>query len=522
MPGLGGSYSEGIIGYPRYLNPVLAAANDADQDLSRVIFSGLLKLDTNGGLIPDLAESYSIGENGKVYDFFLRRDALWHDGMPVTADDVIFTIQTIQNPDYRSPLRVNWAGIDVEKLDDYTIRFHLKNAYAPFPYNATFGILPKHIWQNISAADFALNERNLKPVGSGPYVFQQLEKNKDGAITSIGLSSSKNYYFNGPFIQYLTFRFYADENKAVAALRKSEVQGLSFLSPANYADVKNNFRSGINIFELSMPRYFSLFINQSQSKALAEKNVRVALATAIDKQKLIDDVLNGFGQKIDSPFIPGMLGYSDQVKTYNFDTERAKNLLDGSGWIDSNGDGIREKTEKGKEPVALEFSIVTTPWQELSQTAEFLKNTWGEIGAKITIETKETSALVQENIRPRQYQMLLFGELLNIDPDPFAFWHSSQKKDPGQNLSVYENAKVDAILQDARQDLDPASRAKKYQEFSQLIAEDLPAIFLYAPDYLYPISDSIRGADLKILVTPSDRFSQIENWYIKTTRAWKK
>jgi len=516
-PALSGSYSEGIIGSPHYLNPLLSpASGDADMDLAHVIFSSLFKYDGQGNLIPELAERYAIGEEGKFYDVFLRQNAFWHDGRQVTADDVIFTMQIIQNRDYDTPLRLNWLGIETEKIDQYTIRFKIKNAYATFPHNLTFGILPKHIWQNVSPSEFALNERNLKPIGSGPYVFSELEKNKDGQIVSVKLQANSNYYLSGPFIKDLIFKFYPDEDKALAALRKSEIQGISYLSPKNQSGLSAGFKNGLNILQIRMPRYFSLFINQTASKALSDKNVRQALAHAIDKNKLITEIFHGFGQKIDSPILAGMTGYSDQIKIYEFDVEKAKNILQTAGWTDANNDGVREKGEEN-----LELTITTIPWPELAQTANLISDFWKEIGVKTTIETKEATSLIQENIRPRQYQILLFGELLNIDPDLFAFWHSSQKKDPGQNLSLYENAQVDAILQDARQDLDPASRAKKYEQFSQILAEDLAAIFLYAPDYLYPSSSQIKGIDLKILNSPSDRFSQIENWYLTTKRVWK-
>jgi peptide/nickel transport system substrate-binding protein len=516
VPSRGGSYTEGIIGSLRYLNPVLSPANDADRDLVKVIFSSLLKYDSQGNLIPDLAERYAIGDEGKTYEVFLKKNAYWHDGKQVTADDVVFTLKIIQDADFRSPLRVNCAGIDVEKIDDFAVRLKLKNAYAPFLYNLTFGILPKHLWQNISASDFALNERNLKPIGSGPYVFNQLEKNKDGTIKSVSLTASKNFYLDGPYIADLTFKFYADEDKAIAALQKSEVKGLSYISPNNYSVIDKNPKDIFNIYEIRLPRYFALFFNQAQSKALADKNVRTALAQALDKEKLVNDVLLGFGEKVDSPIISGMIGFSADIKTYDFDMEAASSTLVGAGWIDKNEDGVREKDDQN-----LEFTLSTIPWEELVNTAEFLKDAWAAIGVKVNIEIKESANLVQENIRPRQYQALLFGELLNIDPDPFAFWHSSQVKDPGQNLSLYENAQIDAILQDARQDLDAASRANKYQQFNQIISSDLPAIFLYAPDYLYPVSNALSGVDFKIIATPSERFSQIEKWYVSTRRAWR-
>jgi peptide/nickel transport system substrate-binding protein len=226
-----------------------------------------------------------------------------------------------------------------------------------------------------------------------------------------------------------------------------------------------------------------------------------------------------------------MLGYSSDIKIYEFDIEKAKDILEKNGWVDKDNDGIREKVlEKGKDPTKLEFILTTIDWPELKTAAQFLKDSWQKVGISANIEASDALTVQQENIKPRQYQILLFGELLNIDPDPFSFWHSSQQKDPGLNLAVYSNSKVDAILQDARQDLDPVSRGKKYEQFSQIIIDDLPAIFLYSPDYLYPVSNQIKGVDFKIapqengngrLFVPSDRFSEIEKWYFKTKRVWE-
>lgn len=517
-PALGESYTEGIIGAPRYLNPVLSpATGDADRDLSRVIFSGLLKYDGQGNLIGDLAERYAIGDSGKIYDVFLRQNVFWHDGQKLTADDVLFTIQIIQNRDYDSPLRLNWLGIEAEKIDQYTVRFKIKNAYATFPHNLTFGLLPKHIWQDIAPAEFALNEHNLKPIGSGPYVFGSMGKNENGQIMVIKLKASKKYYLAGPYIKDLIFKFYSDEEKALAALRKAEIFGLSYLSPKNQPTLVGSFRNSLDIQAVKMPRYFALFFNQTMRKALSDKNVRLALAHAIDKEKLIADVFFDFGQKADSPIIEGMAGFSEQIKTYEYDLEKAKNILQSAGWIDANSDGIREKDGE-----SLELTLTTAPWPELTQTADLISGFWQQIGVKTNIETKETSSLIAENIRPRQYQILLFGEFLNTDPDPFAFWHSSQAKDPGQNLSLFSNAQADAILQDSRQDLNNDSRAKKLQQFNQIVTDDLPAIFLYAPNYLYPTNSQIKRLNVEILNSPSDRFSQIEDWYIKEKRVWKR
>jgi peptide/nickel transport system substrate-binding protein len=395
--------------------------------------------------------------------------------------------------------------------------------------NLSVGIIPKHVWQNISFVDFPLSERNLKPIGSGPYFFKKIERNKDGTVKTLELEAFRDFYLDGPYLAQVILKFFENENEALASWRKGEIQGINYVSPENYTTAKNRQNNGVNIYSLSLPRTFSLFLNQELQKGLSDKNVRLALAHAIDKNELVKQVLGGFGQPIHSPIPPGMLGYSNEIKIYEYDVEKAKEILEENGWLDKDEDGILEKVmEKGKEPVNLEFTITTISWPELASAAEFVKQSWEKIGIKVNVEANDAVSVQQENIKPRHYQILLFGEVLNIDPDPFSFWHSSQKKDPGLNIALYDNSKIDAILQDARQDIDPASRAKKYEDFSKAVVEDLPAIFLYSPSYLYPLSSQIKGVGFKKapenpegkIFMPSDRFSEIERWFMKTKRSW--
>ena len=243
-PEIGGQYREGILGQPRYINPVLAQTNDTDRDLVRLIYSSLFKYNGQGELIPDLAESYALGENGLVYDIFLKENLLWHDGEPLTADDLIFTIRTIQNPEYKSPLRNNWQSVEIEKIDQRTVRFKLKNAYAPFLHNLTVGILPKHLWAGISAQNFPLALYNLKPVGSGPYKFKESTRDEAGKIESITLTRFKDFYLTdsigrqGPFIKEFVLKFYDNQDGLIKDYRQRKIDGLSFISPANLSELK--------------------------------------------------------------------------------------------------------------------------------------------------------------------------------------------------------------------------------------------------------------------------------------------
>lgn len=517
-PDQGGSFDIALTGSPRFLNPVLAPANETDRNLDNLIFSSLMKYDGQGNLIPSAADKYAIGDNGKVYEVTLQKDILWHDGQPLTTDDIIFTIQTIQNPDYKSPLLSLWQGVEVEKVDNLTVRFRIKGAFAPFMHNLTFGILPRHLWENIPASQFALHELNLKPIGSGPYKFTKLQKDSKGAVKVITLDAFNKYFAGQTYISTLTFKFYSTESDCYAAYKKGEVKSFGFLSVKNFAELKNKPNHNLKIYSISLPRYFAVFFNQTQNKFLADKTIRQALAFATDKKTIIQEVFGGYGQEIDSPLVPGTIGYSDQIKKYDFAPEHAKNILAAAGWKDVDNDGV---LEIGKNNEKLEISLTTVDWPELAQTASLLQKQWTQIGVKIDLNIKETSQAQNEIIKPRQYQALLFGEVLGIEPNFYSFWHSSQKKEAGFNLSLYENPTADKLISTALEDFDNNSRSQKYQQIVNLITEDLPAIFLFSPDFLFGAKEDVKGIDIKILDNSSSLFSQATSWYINTERVLK-
>jgi len=482
----------------------------------------LFKYDNQGNLIPDLAKRYEIGEDGLSYSIFLKKNVHWHDGEKFSADDVIFTIKTIQDPEYNSPLRNIWQGVKMEKVDEFTILFKLNNVYAPFLHNLTAGILPKHLWAGISGQNFPLAVYNLKPIGSGPYKFKKFTKNKEGKIESMELIRNESFYLlfenriQGPFINNIIIKFYNNQETLTDAYQKRQIDGLSSLATFNQSEIRN----GLNIYEIKLPIYYAVFFNQNKSKILADRTVRLALSHAVNKEEIIDKVLNGKGIKVDSPFLPDWPNYTSETKIYDFALDHAINILEADNWIDSNNDNIREKGE-GEEKIELEISLLATNWSEIKQTAELIKEQWEKIGVKVNLETSEATDIQKDYIRPREYEAILFGEILSANPDPFAFWHSSQKKDPGLNLSLYQNKEVDELLQDARQTLDQELREEKYAEFQKLLIEDVPCIFLYSPSYIYPVNKKVKGISIEKLAQPSQRFSQIENWYIKTKRIWE-
>lgn len=529
VPKVGGTYSEAIIGQPRFINPLLAPFNDADRDIAQLVFSGLMTYDNNGKIVPDLAEDYEVKDDGKTYEVTLRKNVKWHDGETFNADDVIFTIKILQDQEYMSPLRVNWQGVKIEKIDDYKVRFALSNPYASFLESLTLGILPRHLWEDIHPKNFSLADLNLKgPIGTGPYKFKSFKKNELGFIKSYTLERNSKFYRNGPYIKEITFFFLFESEEAISAFNKKIVQGFGSLS---FID-KNDFDGKPKQYSLLLPRYFSVFFNESHSTVLADKNVREGLIFGTNINEIQDKVWRGQAKLISSPILPEIFGFKESSKKYEYNEATALSFIDKSGYKDTDNDGFREKIiektkkignqtlkEEEKIPLEITLTIPNTPETELIGT--MLKEQWKKLGVKTNLEILESYEIQQDKINPREYDAILFGEILGMIPDPFSFWHSSQKKYPGLNLSLFGNRDADKLLEEARQSLDENTRTKKYEEFQNLILSDYSTLFLYSPPFLYTIDKKIKGMDAKMIADPSKRFTNISDWYINTKRAHK-
>jgi peptide/nickel transport system substrate-binding protein len=494
----GGTYSEGIIGEPRHINPALAT-NDADRDLVRLIYSSLTKYDNQGNIIGDLAESFDVSEDGLTYTFVLK-DAEWHDGQPVTADDIVFTVNTFQNEDYNSPQRINWNSVLAERIDDKTAKLTLKNKYAQFLNNTTVGILPKHVWQNVKPINFSLSDLNVEPIGSGPYKFSELKKDSLGKIQSYELKAHKKYHDGRPYIDRVELKFYPTESELVAAYNRGDVSNISNISAQNLNRLK--FQQRLDVKRIKFPRYFTVFFNPDQSETLSELDVRQALNHATDKTTVINEVLNGEALLVKSPVIPAVLGGVDIADPYAYDQNKARELL------------------QNTEAEDLSITLTTSEWPEFVIVANMLKEQWESVGFNVELQIADITTM-QQIIKDRSYEALLFGEVLTVDPDPFSFWHSSQKKSPGLNLAVYDDPEADRLLEEGRSTLDPLKRMSSYDDFQKVVLEGAPAIFLYSPLYIYPQDNDVRSNDIEIISVPSDRFSNINTWFISTKRIKK-
>lgn len=533
IPVRGGTLEEGIVGYASTINPILAYT-DADKDLTSLIYSGLLKSSPTGDLIPDLAESWTISEDGLTYDFKIKEAATFQDGMPVTADDIIFTIEKIGDPVINSPKAANWAGVTVTKVNDKELTFTLKKAYEPFLENLTLGILPKHMWQVIESPLFSRSTYNQQPIGSGPYMIKTA-KSRDGFYEYYDLVPFKKYVLGQANIEHVIIRFYKNEESAIAAYQKGTIKALGGISPEGAEKIATE---GGLIKRIPLPRVFALFFNQSQSPVLLNKEIRQALDVAVNRNALIQEILKGYGVPATSPIpsgfgsVPNIVG-SNPSATSTVETasssesvdqsiEDAKDILTKNGWK-LNEQGIMEKkvTKDGKsETQQLKFGISTSNVPELNKTAEIISNHWKLIGADVTLQIYEPSDLNQKVIRPRKYDTLLFGNVVGKDLDLYPFWHSSQRNDPGLNIAQYTNVKTDKLLETARATASSTVRENALQAFEKEVLNDIPAIFLYSPEYIYIMPKSIENAEISKITSPADRFMTINKWYTETEGVW--
>jgi len=509
-PTWGGELTEGIIGFPRFVNPLLAVS-DADRDITALVFSGLMRSRFNDSPVPDLAESYTVSEDKLVYTFTIREGAVFHDGTPVTADDVVFTIRGTQDPALKSPRRANWDGVLVEKVDDRTVSFTLPQPYGAFLENATIGILPAHIWRNISPDEFPFSALNTEPVGAGPYSVSKITRDHSGVPTSYTLESFTSYAPQPAYIETVTFSFFSNETAAKEAYERGTIDSLGGLSP----NTQEGLASG-QTYEVPLARTFAIFFNLNV-ELFTNIEVRKALEATISSEELIEEILAGRGTPLLGPVPPGIIDTHEDVAVVKTREERlaqARAILERNGW-EQNEDGVYEN-----EGTPLSFTLSTLGIPELSAIVEKVAKDWGEMGADVTVQIFDQSDLTQSVIRPRRFDTLLFGQVVGREVDLFAFWHSSQRNDPGLNIASYANITVDRILERMRRTEDREELAKEYSLLKEELTNDSPAIFLYAPNYTYTLPESVRGVAVSVLSAPYERFLDAPSWFITTKRVW--
>lgn len=540
IPAKGGEYIEGIIGTPKYINPLYASANDVDSDINKLIFSSLFKRDKNNQLVNDLTKNYELKEENKAYIIKLRTDVKWHNDTLLTVEDIIFTFNAIKNNHYKSPLRSSFLGVDIIKIDNETIKFILGEPYAAFLELLTFGIIPKEPWSQINPSSANLAELNLKPIGSGPYKFKTLLKDKSGNIKSYSIILNDEYYDKKPYIEKITYKFFINIEEIIASMNKNEIDGISY-TPINTID-NLIAQDSLQFHKLGTPQITTIFLNQENNISLADKKIRKALLLAINKNEIISNIFSDEAKVVNGPILQSNFAYNHNLKIIKFNIKEAKKNLDESDWkeieitdeiiikAEKNKESKKEKIKtkaldelelgKGKWRIKndkyLKIYLTTVETNENIKVVNNIKKYWEKIGIKTIITIVPTNEIQEKIITPRNFEALLYGQIIGNDPDSYAFWHSSQIGINGLNISNYSNKKIDKLLEDARLTSDKKIRIEKYKEFQEIINEEIPAIFIYSPMYTYIQNKKIKGFNVNNIVLPCDRFNNISDWYIKT------
>lgn len=503
IPRSGGTYSEGIVGVPRFINPTLSFT-DIDKDISYLVFAGLFKKDEAGLLTPLLAENYTLSEDGLTYTVTLKKDIVFHNGEQMTSADVLFTIKKIQDPNTKSPKETAWKGVTVTAVDDYTVEFKLKQRFADFLEMLTIGILSEKEWSSITPEEFSLSDKNLNAVGAGPYEIQKVSTNKDGIPESITLKRFKKYILGKPYIKNLVIKSYNNEKSALAALTNKEIDALGGISAENINLLPKNTR----IQKTELPRIFGLFLNKTKQPLFRDKALVSAINESIDKKVLVDTVLYGHGVPLEN-----IIPFVKETETMpSFNISKATEIMEKAGYT-KNDAGLWTKDKK-----VIAFIITTSDIDELKDTAEFLRKSLREFGIDVTVETYDPGSFSQNILNPRNYDSLVFGQVVNTPSNLFAFWHSSEKTAPGLNISMYTNANVDSSLEKLRKETDSTEKEKLLTKISNDIQEDQPAIALFKPVYIYASRKEVFNQ--KNTNNTTHRFIGIEQWALKKDHVW--
>jgi peptide/nickel transport system substrate-binding protein len=487
----GGVYTEAAVGTVQTLNPVLPESATAS-DINRLIFSGLTRYNAHRQLVPDLAEKWSVSQDGRTYTFHLRKGVKWHDGVPFTSSDVAFTLTAIQNPDSRSPLASSWQNVRVDTPNDLTVTFTLPQPLNSFLDSTTVGIVPRHLLENVEPSQLREADFNQNPVGTGPFKMKTFAP----SANEIELTANPDYHFGKPKLDGFMFRFYPTPTDTLNAYAQHQVSSPGRILPTS-ADLASH-QTGLTDYDFTLPEEETLFFANGD-KQLSDKNLRTILARSLDRQAILAKATGGQGQVVSQPLLPGQLGYSNLYAQSKLSTDDARKALASAGY----------------KPGDLKFKLVTLAGGELERAADEIKRQYAQIGVTIEVKTAESSELQQTYMRPRNFQMLLYGVNIGSDPDVYSYWHSSQAKDPGVNLSGYNSADADRDLEAGRIKSDPLVRLGKYDAFLRAWNADEPSVVLYQSGYIYGARDDVGGISSHRLVEPADRYFGVEKWTVR-------
>ncbi|OGS43853.1 MAG: peptide-binding protein [Elusimicrobia bacterium RIFOXYD2_FULL_34_15] len=491
----GDYYVESSIGDATYLNPILAS-DSASGDINNLIFNGLVKYDKNIKIIGDLAESWSVSEDGKIIIFNLKKNVKWHDGKSFTAEDVEFTYKKLVDPKVKTPYSSDFEIVKkFEIINPYKIRIVYKEPFSPGLISWGMGIIPKHIFEK---GDFNTHPANRKPIGTGYYKFVEWKTDE-----KIVLEANSDYFEGRPYLSKYIYRIIPDQSVQFLELRNETIDSMN-LTPDQYNAYKSYFK---NYSKFKYPTFGFTYLGYNLLNQLFnEKEIRQAIAYSINKKEIVDGILLGYGLPATGPYPPTSWAYNPEVKDYEYNIEKAKNIFKKYGWSDYNKDGWLDKDGK-----KFEFTIITNQGNKSRSVAcELIQEHLKKVGIKVNIRILEWSTFIHQYVDKKNFDAVILGWNLSRDPDQYALWHSSQKKEGQYNFVNYENKEVDKLLEDGRRIFDEKKRQKIYQRIHKILADEQPYTFLYVPDALPVIHKKFTGPE----VAPAGVGWNFREWYV--------
>lgn len=507
-PSKGGIYSEGMVGTYSGANP-LFATGAVDAAVSKLLFAGLFTYDQKNRLTGDLAESYDLDDTEKNYTVHLKPNLSWHDGRPLTADDVVFTFQLIQNPDVKSPLLAGWKGVTVTATDASTVRFSLSNSLASFPQSLTTGIVPKHIVSKIDPGQLRADSFNTtSPIGAGPFEWGTLQLSSATATGSstgiISLKAFENYHAGRPMLDGVSLHTYESTDQLLKAYGDRTINAIAGLKslPKNIKDDSSSYASHYRTTAAVM-----VFLKNTG--LLADSKVRTALNYGTYKRDIIAK-LPSQQVPVRSPILRGQIGFDAAYLQEPYDAAKAQALLTEAGWI-AGKDGVRAKDNQ-----KLMFRVYADDTADNRVIMRELKKQWRQIGVDMIPVLQQTTDF-QVTVQLHNYDALVYGISIGVDPDVYAYWHSSQadaRAASRLNFSEYTSKIADASLEAGRTRSNAELRTIKYQPFLKAWHDDAPAITLYEPEILYVTRGEVSGQTAHTINTDTDRYNNVADWSI--------
>jgi peptide/nickel transport system substrate-binding protein len=526
----GSTYVEAIVGAPRFVNPLLAAS-DTDADLAHLVFSGLSRVDSEGNIALDMASEWQVSPDGLVYTFTLKPDLKWHDGKPVTSDDVLNTLGLLRAPDFPGDptLVARWRDITVEAPSPQAVRFTLLTPNASFLQFTTLGIVPRHLWSSVKPAEIAVSDLNQSPIGSGPWRYVRDESSSPGAASNPqgtpmpgGISPAEGVLLEpnpdlpsaNPGIARIWFRLYPTFGAALSGFKMGEAHGLGHIPSDRMGEVEAV--PGVALHRQGLARYTMLILNL-RSPLFDKVETRQAIELAIDREALVAQALGGLGRPLESPILPGSWAHDPSIKIRGYSPAESRRLLDSVGWRLGAG-GLRVRDGVTMTVALAANKDISANVTAAQQITGYLK----AVGIDAQLALVGRDALLQEYLNPRAFHMVLAGwEASGADPDLFQYWHSSQANvQGGLNFSGWSNAQADEALQGALFTHDKEERTRRYVSFQQTFYADAPSVILYSPFYTYATRSPAMGVTLPPtdILAPSARFDTAHTWSLAGSR----